>query len=158
MGGAEIVGVAEVAQDGVEDEGLWEIAGRCGPPQSLRMSELPFVAFLPLTRLAKSVSSEDGAREVLVGLLPQAAACLEAVLALLVPLLAESSCSLRVCSRSIRDERLLIRVMKAWNWERSRRGPRLKLQMIGSTSMARKSESATLPTWRKTLRAAIWLC
>ena len=67
----------------------------------------------------------------------------------------DSSLSFLVCSRSILEERLLIRAMNCSNWRRLRRGPRLKLQMTGRTSKATKSVSATLPTCWNTPNAAI---
>lgn len=148
-----------VDQGEADWEGVWETIGRDGAawPQSESMSdELPFVAFFPLTRLAKSASSE-GVMEVVASALPPQPVCFE-VVRLLEPLLADSSWSLRVCSLSIREDRALMRVIYAWNWGRSRRGPRLKLHMMGKTSIARNSESATLPTCLKTLSAAIYTC
>jgi len=69
---------------------------------------------------------------------------------------ADNSCSLRVCSASIRAERDLIKDMKAWNCERLSRGPKDMAQRIGRTSMARKSASAIFAISRKTSRAAVW--
>lgn len=57
--------------------------------------------------------------------------------AVVAVLLEESSCSLRVCSCSMREERVLMRAMYAWNWDRLSRGPRLNCQRMGRTSMAR---------------------
>lgn len=67
----------------------------------------------------------------------------------------ESSWSLRFCSCSILLERDFISCMKDWNCSRLRRGPRLNCHKMGRTSRARNSESACLPTSRKTSRAAI---
>jgi hypothetical protein len=94
--------------------------------------------FLPLTKLAKSTSPPFVAE-----LDWKAVGCLAPDLVEPEPLLEPSSCNLRVCSLSIRDDRDLINVIKAWNCSRSRRGPRLKLQRMGRASMARKSESTT---------------
>ena len=80
-----------------------------GGPQSFMMSGVA-LPFLPDTRLAKSTSSpllvvRDVAAFHAVG-------CFEPVLAAAPPLLEESSWSLRVCSRSMREERDLMRFMK----------------------------------------------
>jgi hypothetical protein len=120
-----------------------------GGPQSFMMSGVA-VAFLPLTKLAKSTSPP-----LVVELDWKAVGCLAPDLAEPDPLLEPSSWSLRVCSLSMREDRDLIKVMKAWNCSRSRRGPRLKLQRIGSASIARNSESTTWPICLNTLRAAI---
>lgn len=66
-----------------------------------------------------------------------------------------SSWSFRDCSFSIRDDNDLIKVMNSWNCCKFSNGPRLKLQRIGRTSIARKSESAILPTCLNAFRAAI---
>ena len=60
-----------------------------------------------------------------------------------------------ICSVSIFADIFLMRSMNPWNCDRLRRGPRLKLQSMGSTSIARKSVSAIRPTCRITARAAI---
>lgn len=61
-------------------------------------------------------------------------------------LVADSSWSFLVCSRSILDDRDLMRSMNDLNCCRSRSGPRLKIQSMGNTSRAKKSVSAILPT------------
>lgn len=66
-----------------------------------------------------------------------------------------SSLSFFVCSCSILTEITLMRLMYSENCCRSRSGPRLKLHKIGSTSKARKSESAMLAICLNTPRAAI---
>lgn len=120
-----------------------------GGPQSFMMSGVA-LPFLPLTKLAKSTSPP-----LVAELDWKAVGCLAPDRVEPVPLLEPSSCSLRVCSLSIREDRALIKVMKAWNCSRSRRGPRLKLHKMGSASMARKSESTTWPICLNTLSAAI---
>jgi hypothetical protein len=94
--------------------------------------------FLPLTKLAKSISPP-----LVVEPDWKAVGCFAPDLVEPAPLLEPSSWSLRVCSLSIREDRDLIKVMKAWNCSRSRRGPKLKLQRMGRASIARKSESTT---------------
>lgn len=59
---------------------------------------------------------------------------------------ADNSCNFLVCSRSILDERDLMRSMNDLNCCRSRRGPRLKLHSMGNMSSAKKSVSTILPT------------
>lgn len=94
----------------------WEICWGRGGPQSVRMSEelgFPFWVFLPLTRLAKSASSAGVSEEAMTVVeappQPPLVVCLEVVR--VVPFVADSSWSLRVCSLSIRDDRALMRVM-----------------------------------------------
>ena len=65
------------------------------------------------------------------------------------------SLSLRVCCCSIFEDKFLIKSMYSLNCCKLSSGPRLKDHKIGSTSMARNSQSAILPTCRKTLRAVI---
>jgi hypothetical protein len=108
-----------------------------GGPQSFMMSGVP-LPFLPLTKLAKSTSPP-----LVTELDWKAVGCFAPDLVAPAPLFEPSSWSLRVCSLSIREDRDLIKVIKAWNCSRSRRGPRLKLQRMGRASMARKSESTT---------------
>lgn len=67
----------------------------------------------------------------------------------------DSSLNFRVCSCSIFDDKVLIRLMNSWNCSRFSNGPRLKLHSIGRTSIAKKSASAILPTCLKTPSAAI---
>lgn len=67
----------------------------------------------------------------------------------------DSSLSFRVCSFSIFDDKVLMRLMNSWNCSRFSNGPRLKLHSIGRTSIAKKSASAILPTCLKTPSAAI---
>lgn len=71
------------------------------------------------------------------------------------PFAPDSSCSFFVCSSSTLRDRDLMRSMNARNCPRSSKGPRLMLHRMGRMSMATKSASATLPTTRSTLSAAI---
>lgn len=66
-----------------------------------------------------------------------------------------SSLSFLVCSCSILEDKLLMRVIYSWNCCRLSSGPRLKLHSMGRASMARKSVSASLPTCWKTCKAAM---
>ena len=69
--------------------------------------------------------------------------------------LEESSLNLRICSCSIFEEAALITPMYCWNCCKLSRGPRLKLQRRGRTSVAKYCESQILPTCLKTFKAAI---
>ena len=67
----------------------------------------------------------------------------------------DSSRSFFVCSCSIFVDNDLMRLMNSWNCWRLSNGPRLNVHKAGSTSIARKSVSAILPTCLKTASAAI---
>ncbi|KIH90263.1 hypothetical protein SPBR_00315 [Sporothrix brasiliensis 5110] len=67
----------------------------------------------------------------------------------------DSSCSLRTCSSSTRDDSVLISFINAWNCFRFRSGPRLMVHSTGKSSNATKSASTMPPTTRKTFRASI---
>lgn len=68
---------------------------------------------------------------------------------------AESSFSLRECSRSTLLENDLITPMYCSNCDKFSSGPSANVQRIGNTSSARNSVSTIWPTRRKTLSAAI---
>lgn len=92
----------EMAAENCDEAGL-----AAGGPQSFMMSGVA-LPFLPLTKLAKSTSPP-----LVLVLVWNAVGCLAPDLVEPPPLLEESSWSLRVCSRSIRDESDLIKVMNS---------------------------------------------
>ncbi|KJR82434.1 uncharacterized protein SPSK_03186 [Sporothrix schenckii 1099-18] len=67
----------------------------------------------------------------------------------------DSSCSLRTCSSSTRDDSVLISFINAWNCFRFKSGPRLMVHSTGKSSNATKSASTMPPTTRKTFSASI---
>ena len=130
---------------------------RCGWGRRVSPSmSLPLGVLLPSTRRSKSFSlASPPALDPTPLVAPMLMRSLNLGLSAVVCEVEAKSRSLRVCSCSIFDERDLISVMKSWNWCRLSSGPRLKDQSMGRTSIARKSESAILPTCLKTARAAI---
>ena len=117
---------------------------------------VPFMFPLPSTRRSKSFSPTFSLRfEVIKSLIePTFMSSLDLDTSLAEPEL-DRSCNFLICSCSILVESFLIRAMNSWNCCRFSSGPRLKLQRIGSASIAKNSVSAILPTCLKTARAAI---
>lgn len=112
-------------------------------------------AFLPRTRHSKSPSAPWVVFSVPFELLDRPVVAMSFVRLTAAVLLADNSCSFRVCSCSMRFERDFVNAINAWNCSRLSSGPRLKAHMMGKTSIARKSESTVVPMALKTSSAAI---
>lgn len=109
---------------------------------------------VPFTRLSKSISALSD--PPLDGKAVVAPNDMKSLLPLdFEPLIPDSSESFLVRSASTREDKLLMRSMKAWNWLRSSSGPKLMLHKTGRISIATNSSSATRPTCRRTFKAAI---
>ena len=120
------------------------------PLKGLAKSLVPAV---PFTSLSKSISgSLDPPLVEKAFLAPND---MKSSLSVFDPWVPDSSCNFLVCSTSTLDDRLFIKSMKAWNCFKSSSGPKLILHRTGRISMATKSASAIVPTWRRTLSAAI---
>ncbi len=126
------------------------------PPSSMSSERGP-AAFFPRTRRSKSPTSPLLALSVPFEKLsaPNDMMSLLRVFVAVVAEFDDSSSSFFICSSSTFDEIDLMRLMYSRNCCRLSNGPKLKLHNTGRTSMARKSESAILPTCLNTLKAAI---
>lgn len=120
-------------------------------PESMGLVESP--PGPPLTRDSKSVSLAPFASKDDPAIGPKDMK--SSFMADELPLPPANSCSFLVCSSSTLLDRDLISSMNDWNWLRSKSGPKLMLHRIGRISTATKSASATCPTTRRTLSAAI---
>lgn len=123
-------------------------------PEFAEVGEVTLPA-LPFTSLSKSISgSSDGpllTEKAFVAAKDMKSSFPDAF----VPFDPPSSCSFLVCSDSTRVESVFINSIKDLNWFRSRSGPKLIDQRTGNISNATKSPSATPPTSRRTLSAAM---
>ena len=128
--------------DQVEFEGGgWAEMARCAAglevaPRRSLVASLPLLVFFPNTSRSKS-SSPTPAPPKELPKEPVLIKSLERVPINPFEELEESSLSLRDCSCSILEEIALMRLMNSENCSRLRRGPILKFQRIGNTSIAR---------------------
>ncbi len=131
-------------------------AGAAGASQPASIPLFVVWDFFPFTNRSKSSSVAPLAGSNVVPVTPPNAKKSSFGVAARPPsVTVESSCSFLVCSSSTRLESTLINSMKDWNCFRLRSGPKLIFQRIGRISIATKSASATSPTTRRTVRAAI---
>lgn len=130
-------------------------AAGASQPESMGLLSVAWRVVFPLTSLSKSSSVAPLVASNVVPDTPPKAIKSSFGVATRPSVTAESSCSFLVCSSSTRLERDLINSIKDWNCLRLRSGPRLIFHKIGRISIATKSASATSPTTRRTLKAAV---